>query len=437
MPQSLVEAFYDLDMKYDIILHGDLIFPSLNHQIQYLPSSYLFIKDGKICKVSSQRGDEESSEYLDEEGKLILPGFSDLHAHASQYAFVGIGGDCELLDWLKFHAFDEESKFKELSYASQAYDLFVRDLRRSFTTRAALFTTVHPESTFLLMKKLEESKLPCYVGKVNMDRNAPDFLREKDAASSLSETEDLIVRSGAFSLERYIITPRFVPTCSDALLQGLGELSIRYHIPVQSHLDENLSEISWVRELVPSAENYSDVYARHRLFGNPERAIMAHCIWENEEEIKMLRENQVFVAHCPDSNLNVSSGIAPIRTYLDRGIHVGLGSDVSGGCSLNLFYAMREAMQVSKMRFRYLDDKAAPLNVEEVFYLATLGGGEFFGRVGSFLPDYDADVLVIDDTRLTTTLHLDLKSRLERLIYRGDERDLVLKLAKGNRITLD
>lgn len=424
-------------MNYDVIIHGDLIFPKLDHEIVYMPSSYLFVKDGKISKVSSELGEDTATEFLDQEGKMILPGFSDLHAHASQYPFAGIGGDRELLDWLKLYAFDEESKYKDLDYASKAYDIFVRDLRRSFTTRASLFATIHLDATLLLMKKLEKAKLPCYVGKVNMDRNCPDYLRDKDYKTSLQETETLIKESKQFKFEKYIITPRFTPTCSDELMAGLGELSKKYHIAVQSHLDENPSEVAWVKNLDKKAKNYSDTYYRHGLFGNPEKCIMAHCIWQNEEEIQMLKDNNVFVAHCPDSNLNVSSGIAPVRTYLENNIHIGLGSDVSGGCSLNLFYAMREAVQVSKMRFRYIDEKQQPLNVEEVFYLATLGGGQFFGKVGSFLEGYDADILIIDDTRLKTTLDLDLRSRLERFTYRGDERDLVLKFAKGNRIDLD
>lgn len=423
-------------MKYDLILKGDIIYCDEQKKMHYLPSSYLSVKDGKIENVSSKANPKEAKEYLDCTGKLILPGLSDLHAHASQYMFVGLGEDCELLDWLKLHAYEEESKFAFLAYAREAYSYFARDLRRSFTTRASLFTTVHKDATYLLMQLLEEAKIPCYVGKVNMDRDAAPALTE-DTETSLKETEELIQRSKDFSLEHYIITPRFVPACSDELMDGLGKLSLKYQVAVQSHLDENPSEIALVKELEKNDRSYSDVYYRNHLFGNPNKTIMAHCIWEDEQEIEMLKENNVYVAHCPDSNLNVASGIAPIRRYLKEGIKIGLGSDVSGGSSLNLFYAMREAIQVSKMRFRYIDPSAMPLNIEEAFYLATISGGSFFGKVGSFLKGYDADILVIDDSRLDMTLKMSLKDRLERFIYRGEESDLKLKFIQGEKISLD
>ena len=147
-----------------------------------------------------------------------------------------------------------------------------------------------------------------------------------------------------------------------------------------------------------------------------------------------MKENRVFIAHCPESNTNLSSGIAPVRRYLDEQIPMGLGSDVAGGTTENLFAAMRHAIQVSKLRWRQSDQRLKALTVEEVFYLASKGGGAFFGKVGSFEPGYEFDAVILDDTRLEHPQSLEVKQRLERVIYFGDEREVAGKYVAGRKI---
>ena len=142
----------------------------------------------------------------------------------------------------------------------------------------------------------------------------------------------------------------------------------------------------------------------------------------------------VFIAHCPESNTNLSSGIAPVRRYLDEQIPVGLGSDVAGGTTENLFAAMRHAIQASKLRWRLSDQSLQPLNMEEVFYLASKGGGAFFGKVGSFEPGYEFDAVILDDARLEHPQTLTVKQRLERVIYLGDEREVAGKYVAGRKV---
>ena len=161
---------------------------------------------------------------------------------------------------------------------------------------------------------------------------------------------------------------------------------------------------------------------------------MAHCIYLTKEEIELAYENKVFIAHCPDSNMNLSSGIAPVRTYLDRGLKMGLGSDVAAGDSLSIFKMMTEAVKVSKLLWRLQDQGLTPLSMEEAFYLGTKGGGEFFGKVGSFEQGYEFDALVIDDASLVHPQPLTLKQRLERVIYLSDDRNLVDKYVAGKKI---
>lgn len=147
-----------------------------------------------------------------------------------------------------------------------------------------------------------------------------------------------------------------------------------------------------------------------------------------------MKENGVFIAHCPESNMNVSSGIAPVRKFLEEGLHVGIGSDVAGGSTENLFRAMAHAVQSSKLRWRLQDDTLDALTAEEVFYMATKGGGAFFGKVGSFEPGYEFDAVVLDDSRLKHPQPLDIRSRLERMIYLADEREIQAKYVKGKEI---
>ena len=200
---------------------------------------------------------------------------------------------------------------------------------------------------------------------------------------------------------------------------------------MQSHLSENLGEIEWVKELCPGTDFYGESYDRYDMFGNSCPTIMAHCVHSGDDEIEMMRKQNVFVAHCPESNANLSSGVAPVKKYLDKGMKVGLGSDVAAGSSLSIFKAMAMAIQCSKLRWRLYDQSAAPLTVEEVFYLATKGGGEFFGKVGSFERDYDFDAVIIDDSSLKHPQELSVKDRLERLIYLAEDKNIVAKFVKG------
>jgi len=422
-------------MEKSFVLRGDVIAPLKEGRITYLPAGFVVVLDGKIDGVYSSLPEKARLLPLEDEGrKLLFPAFYDLHAHASQYAYHGLGEDCELLQWLNLHAFPEEARFASLAYAEKAYSRFVHDLLYSFTARASLFATRHPQATLLLMRKLEEAGLPCYVGLVSMDRNAPDNLREKDSEEGRRDLEEFLKGSRALSLEKPILTPRFAPSCDEALLSVLGEYARKDHLPVQSHLDENPSEIAWVRELFPERKSYSDVYDHYGLFGSSGPCLMAHCIYNTPEEIALLKKNGVMVVHCPESNLNVMSGMAPVRKYLDEGISVALGTDVSGGSTLSLRIAAEQAIQVSKMYCRYLDSKARPLTSEEAFLLLTEKGGSFFGKAGCFEKGYEADLLVYDDSDVSDLSRDSLKDRLERFLYLGETSRIVHKFVGGRQL---
>ena len=419
-------------MKDFYVLHGDILYADEERRIREERDSYLVVRDGKVEEITSRI--PASTAVLDYDGCLIIPGLIDQHLHAPQYQFAGLFMDKELLEWLNSHTFPEEGKYADLSYARKAYSIFVSDLVQSETTRFSAFATIHEDASLLLSSMLEESGLSGYVGKVNMDSNSPDYLTE-DTEESISSTISFIERMKDFKNVRPIITPRFIPSCSKRLLIELGKISESRHIPVQSHLDENISEIEWVRELVPESRNYADAYRAHGLWGR-EKTIMAHVVWPSDEEYELLKNSNIYVAHSPSSNSNLSSGIAPVRKMLDSGIKIALATDVAGGSSLSIMRMMTHAVEVSKLYYRYVDSTMRPLTFSEVFYIATRMAGSFFGSVGSFDEGMDADILVLDTSGIHTSIYeeLSLSERLELYAYRRAGSPLKAKFVKGRKI---
>ena len=323
----------------------------------------------------------------------------------------------------------------DISYAKRAYGSFVSDLKHSLTTRACIFATLHREATVALMDLLEESGIVSYVGKVNMDRNGSPQLQEESAQASADATVQWIKDTlDKFENVKPILTPRFTPSCSDALMEKLSEIQKKYHLPMQSHLSENFGEIAWVKELCPNTHFYGEAYSQFDLFGGDCPTIMAHCVHSSNEEIALMKKQGVYIAHCPQSNTNLSSGISPARRYLDEGLHIGLGSDIAGGTSVSILRAMADAIQVSKLYWRLVDSSMKPLTVEEAFYMGTEGGGSFFGKVGSFKEGYEFDAVVLNDSTIPTPLKLSPKDRLERLIYLSDDRNITAKYVAGRKI---
>ncbi len=423
-------------MKNSFVLRGDVAYSLSPKEWRTVPGGYLVCVEGRSAGVFETLPEQYAAlPLLDFSGKLIVPGLIDLHAHAPQYTYRALGMDLELLDWLNIHTFPAEARYADLDFAGAAYDRFVEDLRRSPTTRACLFATSHTDATLLLMEKLEHSGLITQVGKVNMDRNCDSPARESDAQTSLSETVRWLDGCGSFHRTTPILTPRFIPSCTDGLMEGLGKLQRERGLPVQSHLSENFGEIAWVQELCPWSSCYGDAYDHFGLFGGENcPTVMAHCVHSGAEERALMKERGVFIAHCPESNTNLSSGIAPVRAFLTEGLRVGLGSDVAGGAQLSIFKAMALAVQVSKLRWRLTDQELAPLTAAEAFWLGTAGGGAFFGKVGSFEPGYELDALVLDDTRLSGPHNHTVSERLEQMIYLSESADVTAKFVAGQRL---
>ena len=429
----------------EFVIKGDICYCDENKKIITKNSSYVVCKGNKCLGVFESLPDKYKDYILfDYSNKLVIPGLIDLHIHAPQYAFRGIGMDLELIDWLNEVAFKEEGKYSDIDYAKKAYSIFANNMKRSSTTRACIFATRHRKATMELMKLLEYTGLITYVGKINMDRNSPEILKEETFESSAYNTFGWINAClRRFKRTKPILTPRFIPSCSDELLNELREIQLAYKLPVQSHLSENPGEVDWVKEICPNSQFYGDAYDQYCLFGRDNdsnktiKTVMAHCVYSSPEEIQRLKKNRVFVAHCPSSNTNLSSGIAPIRKYLDKKINVGLGSDVGAGHNESMFSVIRDTIQVSKLYWRLVNKKYQSISFDEAFYLATLGGGKFFGNVGTFEEGFEFDALVLDDSVLEHPQELTLHERLERAVYLSlDEKKLVAKFVAGKEINI-
>ena len=427
----------------NFVLKGHICYTPNTKEIKIHPNSFLVCVNG-VCKgVYSLLPDEyKDLKVYDYTDKLIIPGMVDLHVHAPQYAFRGMCMDLELMEWLNNYTFPEEEKYEDIEYAKKAYKIFVDDLKNSATTRAVIFATRHRHATEVLMEQMEESGLVSYVGKVNMDREATEKLEEESPEMSAFQTFGWInATKDKFVNTKPILTPRFIPSCTDKLMEELREIQMAYGIPVQSHLSESPGEIDFVKFLRPNNEFYGDSYNEYDLFGYNDdidenvKTVMAHCVWSTDKEVDLMRKNGVFIAHCPASNTNLTSGIAPIRKYIDLNMNVGLGSDIAGGHSLSIFRAVTDTIQMSKMYFRLVNSNYKPIVFSEALYLATKGGGKFFNKVGSFEEGYEFDALVLNDECLKHPQELTILERLERMFYLSlDEKGIVSKFVRGNRI---
>lgn len=417
------------------ILKGNIFYSVGRRECRWIENGYLVCVNG-VCRGAFQSIPEEYKDLplTDYGDRLLIPGFADLHIHAPQYTFRGLGMDLELMQWLDTYTFPEESRYANLEYAQKAYSRFAADLKMSCTTRAAVFATAHTEPTWLLMDELEKTGLITAVGRVNMDSNGPDNLREADAAYSYAETVRWMEKANQYRRTKPILTPRFVPSCSAELMKALGELATARGLAVQSHLSENFGEISLVKELFPDSSCYAQVYERFGLLNAPGGCIMAHCVHSGEVETKLLKEHGVYIAHSPESNMNLASGVAPVSQYLDLGLRVGLATDVAGGSNADMFRAISYAVQASKLRWRLQDQGVKPLTFEEAFYLATLGGGSFFGNVGSFRDGDEMDVLVLDDSPVSSAMELTVPQRVERMAYLFVPQCLAAKYVAGRQI---
>jgi guanine deaminase len=322
----------------------------------------------------------------------------DSHIHASQYPNAGIFGKTTLISWLHKYTFPLESSLSSLSKARSVYTRCIQSTLRHGTTTAAYYATSDVAATSLLAELCHEAGQRAFIGRCAMDSTLqPDYYKDASASASLASTEASIAQINALDpshkLITPIITPRFAPSCTEALLRALGDLAARTQLPVQTHISENENEIALVKELFPKHASYTDVYAATGIL--TPRTVLAHACHLSAAEMQLIAASGAAIAHCPASNSYLGSGLCPVRELLDAGIPVGLGTDVSGGYSPSVLVAAREAGGVSRVRTSPgvarpggpADADRLKLSVEETLFLATRGGSRCLGlqdKVGGF-----------------------------------------------------
>ena len=301
------------------LYHGDILYSESSKKLKIFENSYIAVENGKVEGVYTSLPEKfAGADVIDHGRGLIIPAFSDLHVHASQFIQRGIGMDLLLNDWLNTYTFPQESHFTEEEYAEPIYEAYVRDMIRHGTFHASIFTTIHRSSTDILYKKLEEKGLWALVGKVNMDFQSPSYLCET-TEGSLRETEIFLDEHSNSSTVKPILTPRFAPTCSRELLWGLGKLGKKYRTGVQTHIVESRWEAAESRRLFPDCRSDSNIYEEAGLLGNGP-SIFAHFIFPTEDDIRVMNEYGCFAVHCPEATNNVIAGIMGVHKLQEQGI---------------------------------------------------------------------------------------------------------------------
>ena len=339
--------------------------------------------------------------------QFVIPGFVDTHTHAPQFVNSGTGIDLPLLEWLEKYTFPAEAKFDNLDYAQSIYEKVVDAYLRNGTTTCCYYGTIHAKSSYALAKIMEEKGQRGFVGKVCMDRNSPEYYTE-ETEESIEQTFEFLNMMNGFEIVKPVVTPRFAPSCSDFLMTELGKIARGKDLLIQTHLSENKDEVEWMKTLYPT-KSYTQVYKDFDIL--TDRTVMAHCIHLDETEIDILKETNVGIAHCANSNFNLNSGIFPLRERLNDGLRIGLGTDNSGGTSISMLDAIRYSMTASKLLNQ-------PVNVAELFHLATLGGAEVLRleNIGNFEEKKAFDALIIDVGHEIENLELEF----EKFLFSGD-----------------
>jgi guanine deaminase len=398
-----------------MLIKTNVLNPISVDKTELMENCFLEIENDTIKSILQN---STSDDYLDYSDQICTPGFIDLHVHLSQFMVRG-NSNPQLLDWLNNYVFPEEIKSFNPEYAKLVASEFFSELKAMGTTTAVAYVSASKIATDIAFQEADKAGVRVWLGNIQMDCNAPDELCQSTKVN-LDNSFDLCEKwNKKTRLLNYIFTPRFAPVCSRELMKETGIYAQKNDIMIQTHLSENHNEIKWVAKLFPECNSYSDVYLKYGLLGK--NTIMAHCIHLSEDEKKIMQETDTRIAHCPESNLFLKSGIFPLNEVEESGLKFGLGSDVAAGTSLSMPYHMRimDYMQVG----RYIP-------AEKSFYYATLGAAKVLNQdhmIGSIATGKQADLAfwkIESDKQdslkiLQTMQYLPNKVQLKRLFISG------------------
>ncbi|PID28111.1 MAG: hypothetical protein CSB55_06260 [Candidatus Cloacimonadota bacterium] len=403
-----------------MLIKTGILNPVSPEKAEFIRKCFLEIRGDVIVSVSDKASGKDFIDYSD---YLCTPGFIDLHAHLSQFSARG-NSNPQLLDWLNNYVFPEEIKSFNPPYAEKIAEEFFTELKKSGTTSVIAYVSASEKATDIAFRQAEKAGIRVWAGNVQMDCNAPEKL-------CASTEENLRISFALFEkwhqktpLLNYIFTPRFAPVCSRELMKETGDYALKNKIKIQSHLSENHNENLWVKDLFPECKSYTEVYLKYGLLG--ENTIMAHCLHLQEREIKIMAETGTKIAHCPESNLFLKSGIFPLKEIEKAELSFGLGSDVAAGSSLFMPYHMRI------MDYMQIKNYVPP---EKTFYSATLGSAKVLNEhdsIGSIEVGKQADLAFWEIKDYA--LYNNARKIIQTMQYLPDKASLKELLVAGKKV---
>jgi len=397
----------------------------------YVDDGALVVENGHVIELAPWSDRFAGEQVTHHRNALIVPGFVDCHVHYPQIDMIASPGG-QLLDWLKDYTFPSEARFADPKVAAEAAPFFLEQLLRNGTTTALVFATVHKHSAEALFEAALARNMRIAAGKVLMDRNCPEDLRDT-AETGHADSADLIRRYHGKGRLTYAITPRFAASSTERQLALAAQLLAENPgVLLQTHLSENGAEIDLVRATYPDCVDYLEVYEKFGLA--TDRSVFAHGIHLSSEEWRRMGVRGSAVAFCPTSNLFLGSGLFNLAAADREHVRVGLATDVGAGTSLSQLASMNGAYKVAQLQKQTLD-------AFRLFYLATLGGARALGmddRIGNFAPGKEADFVVLDlaATPLLARRVAHAKSAADRLFalaMLGDDRAVAHTYVMGER----
>lgn len=366
---------------------------SADKSYRYFEDGLLLVEEGLVtdCGEFAELKMKLPSDIniIDYSGNLIMPGFIDTHVHYPQTDIIASHGS-QLLDWLERYTFPTERQFSDPLLARETAEFFINQLLCNGTTSAMVFATIHPQSVDAVFTAALQHNMRLISGKVMMDRHAPEYLCDT-AQSSYDDSLSLINKWHHKQRLLYAVTPRFAPTSTEQQLTVAQQLLNEFtDVYLQSHVAESPGEVEWVKQLFPWSRSYLDVYDHFGLLGD--RSVYAHCIYLDAADRTCLEKSGTAVAFCPTSNLFLGSGLFDLQSSIEHGLRLGIGTDVGGGTSFNMFKTLHEAYKVSQL-------KGYNMSPLQSFYLATLGSAKSLyldHKLGNFNSSKEADFIVID-----------------------------------------
>ncbi|TCV95236.1 guanine deaminase [Biostraticola tofi] len=444
-------------------LRGTVFTASNAHQLHCIENALVCVDENGVITAVLHQDDTGYSQACQhyqlqgqltvlEPGQYVLPGFVDLHVHAPQWPQTGKALDLPLNEWLQDNTFPLEARYADIDFARQVYLSLVDTLLANGTTTAMYFATLHDRSSLELARICLEKGQRALVGRVAMDNpdQCPDYYRDESATAAIEATARFIddvyqLPGNTLRRVRPVITPRFIPSCTDELLTGLGALARRSGCHVQTHC----SESDWEHQYVQQRHHKNDTQALNDFGLITRKTVLAHANFLNDEDMDTLKAAGAGVAHCPLSNFYFSNAVFPLRKALERHLHVGLGSDLSGGHSPSMFDSCRHAITASNALHDGVDpaiqaasrgNGSAKIDFRQAFWLATGGGGEALDLpIGQIKTGYAFDALMLDcrATEGNVVIWPELDSSpdiLQKIIYNAARSNIIRTWVQGELV---